>query len=72
MARIALEQCGILVLQKKESTAIGMLVAFATGCAFAGSYGGSRLISKVTLGFVQKVVGVMLLVLGTAIATGWV
>jgi uncharacterized membrane protein YfcA len=57
---------------KEGEPAIGMLVAVAAGCAFAGSYGGSRLISKVTLGFVQKVVGVMLLVLGTAIATGWV
>ncbi len=48
----------------------GPLILTAIGCAFVGTFGASKIIHKVTLGFVQNLVGALLLVLGTAIAIG--
>lgn len=49
----------------------GMMLA-ATVAAFAGSFAGSRLLAKVTIDFVQKLVGVTIILLGAALAAGWV
>ncbi len=46
------------------------LVATASVCAFAGAFLGKRLLPKVTLGALHLVVGVLLLVVGLALATG--
>jgi uncharacterized membrane protein YfcA len=46
------------------------LVASATLCAFAGAYLGKRLLPRVTLSSLRVVVGVLLLVVGSALALG--
>lgn len=46
------------------------LVATATLCAFAGAYLGKRLLPKITLDSLHVVVGVLLLVVGVALAVG--
>ncbi len=46
------------------------LVGTATVCAFAGAYLGKRLLPKVTLESLHVVVGVLLLVVGVALAVG--
>jgi uncharacterized membrane protein YfcA len=46
------------------------LVGVATFTAFAGAYIGKKLMKKVTIKTVQKIVGVMLLLLGTALGCG--
>ena len=45
-------------------------VGLATLCAFAGSYLGARMLSKVTVGFVRQATGVLLLVVGLGLASG--
>jgi hypothetical protein len=52
-----------------EHGAWGAVLA-ASGAAFAGAWAGSRLIGKVTLLGVRRLVGWMLLLLGTGLATG--
>jgi hypothetical protein len=47
----------------------GLIVAGSLA-AFAGSFFGVRLVQKVTMRTIQGVVGVMLLLLGLALATG--
>ena len=47
-------------------------IAIATACAFAGSLLGARLLPKVTVGFVRRLTGVLLVVVGLALATGLV
>lgn len=49
---------------------MGWLILVATLAAFAGSFIGSQLLKKVTLRTVQIIVGVMLIVVGTGMATG--
>jgi len=39
-------------------------------CAFAGAYTGTRLFPKMTIGAVQKIVGMLLIVTGAGLATG--
>jgi uncharacterized protein len=51
---------------------IATLVAIATVAAFAGSFAGSRMLRKVTLGFVQGFVGVTIVLLGLALTLGWI
>ncbi|MBI4184913.1 MAG: TSUP family transporter [Proteobacteria bacterium] len=46
------------------------LVVVATAAAFAGAYLGARLLRKVTLRFVQIVVGVMVSVIGAGLVSG--
>jgi uncharacterized membrane protein YfcA len=46
------------------------LISAATLAAFVGSFIGSQLLKKVTLRTVQIIVGVMLIVVGTGMATG--
>jgi len=46
------------------------LVATATVCAFAGAYIGKRLLPKMTVASLRLVVGVLLVVVGLALATG--
>jgi len=45
-------------------------IAIATACAFAGSLLGARLLPKVTVGFVRRVTGVLLVVVGLGLALG--
>ena len=47
-------------------------IAIATVCAFAGSFLGARLLPKITVGFVRRVTGVLLVVVGVALASGLV
>jgi uncharacterized protein len=46
------------------------IISFATLSAFFGAYLGKRLIKKVTIGTVQKIVGIMLIIMGFALAVG--
>jgi uncharacterized membrane protein YfcA len=46
------------------------LVAFAVVCAFAGAVLGRRLLPSVTIDGVRKLTGVLLLVVGLALASG--
>jgi uncharacterized membrane protein YfcA len=46
------------------------LVAVATLCAFVGSYFGAQLVHKVTVAFVRRVTGALLVVVGAALASG--
>jgi uncharacterized membrane protein YfcA len=46
------------------------LVGTAIGAAFLGSYLGSRLVRKVTLGTLQRIVAVLLVLVGLGLATG--
>jgi hypothetical protein len=46
------------------------LVATATLCAFTGAYLGKQLLPKVTVAAVRVVVGVLLLVVGSALVLG--
>lgn len=48
------------------------LMVTATLAAFAGSFVGSRLVRSVTLDVLQKLVGVMIIALGAALAAGWI
>ncbi len=48
------------------------LVVTATGSAFCGSFLGARYMKKVTLATVRRLVGALLLLLGLAVAAGWV
>jgi uncharacterized membrane protein YfcA len=48
------------------------IVATSTACAFAGAWYGTRLLPKVTVRFVRKVTGALLLVVGTGLAAGLV
>jgi uncharacterized membrane protein YfcA len=52
-----------------EGDGIGLLIA-ATACAFVGAFVGARLMHKVTLGFVRRVVGTLLVLLGLGMAGG--
>jgi hypothetical protein len=47
-----------------------LLIFATTSAAFAGTYFGSRLITKVTIGFVQKTVAIAILILSFGIASG--
>lgn len=49
---------------------VGRLALAATLAAFAGAYLGSRLIKKVTLRFIQIIVGIMLVIIGAGMAAG--
>lgn len=53
-------------------TDAGLLVAVASLAAFAGSFIGSRLLKKVTMTTVRAIIGTLLFLLGTALATGLV
>lgn len=46
------------------------VVAAATLAAFAGAYAGTRLIKKVTLGAIQALVGVMMVIIGLGMVSG--
>lgn len=45
-------------------------VVVGTLCAFAGAFAGTRLFPKVTIGALQTIVGVLLIVTGAGLATG--
>lgn len=51
-----------------EGTAIPVVVG--TLCAFGGAYAGTRLFPKMTIGAVQKIVGLLLIVTGAGLASG--
>jgi uncharacterized membrane protein YfcA len=48
------------------------LLAVAIASALAGSVAGNRLLPKITLGFVQSIVGILLIVYGVGFAAGWI
>jgi uncharacterized membrane protein YfcA len=48
------------------------LVGVGASCAFAGAWTGNRLLPKVTVGFVRRVTGVLLVIIGIGIASGLV
>lgn len=58
------------VLAGSEGGDVAPLVFAATIAALAGAWIGTRLLGKVTLGFVRRLVGVMLLVLAVALGAG--
>ncbi|MEQ1789154.1 MAG: hypothetical protein ABL857_01790 [Rickettsiales bacterium] len=55
-----------LILIETQST----LIFLATISAFLGVFLGARLIKKVTIGFIQKLVAIMLYLLGGLLAAG--
>lgn len=48
------------------------LLALATGAAFLGAFLGNRLLEKVTMGWIQKIVALMLAGIAVALAAGWI
>jgi hypothetical protein len=62
---------GPLVTGSREGPGWRLLLA-ATFSAFAGAWIGVRLINKVTLEAVRRMVGVLLILVGTGIALGWI
>lgn len=50
---------------------LSLLIA-ATLCAFTGAYVGVRLLGKVTLEGLRRLVGLLLLLVGAALAAGWI
>jgi uncharacterized membrane protein YfcA len=48
------------------------LIAVATVCAFAGAWVGTRLLPRVTVGFVRGLTGVLLVIVGLGLALGMV
>lgn len=59
-------------LAASEREGLPALVVTAMVAAFAGSFAGSRLLPKVTLGSVQTLVGLSIILLGAALAAGWI
>jgi hypothetical protein len=53
-----------------ETDRIGGLVAAATFAAFLGAFLGTRLLKKITLKFVQILVGILLMMVGIGMAAG--
>lgn len=53
-----------------ETTAQWSLIGVATLCAFSGAFVGTRLLPKISIGAVRSLAGTLLLVIGTALATG--
>ncbi|MCP4188631.1 MAG: TSUP family transporter [Gammaproteobacteria bacterium] len=49
---------------------VGGLIVAASLAAFLGAFIGTRLIKKITMDLIRKIVGTMMLALGTGIATG--
>ena len=60
-----------MLADPENSPFLGLLAA-ATVSAFCGSFLGARYRKKVTLTMVRRLVGVLLLLLGLAVAAGWV
>jgi uncharacterized membrane protein YfcA len=70
-ARLVVYGWSFVVLGSAEAVPIPWyLVATATLCAFTGAYLGKRLLPKVTVAAVRVVVGVLLLVVGSALVLG--
>ena len=59
-----------LLLSGPEAVAQAPLVVAATLAALAGAWFGARMLGRITLGFVRKLVGAMLVMLALALATG--
>ncbi len=57
-------------LSMLEGTGIKGPLLAGTACAFAGSFIGTRLLKKVTITFINKLVGVMLFVFGLLLGLG--
>jgi uncharacterized membrane protein YfcA len=61
---------GPLAAGEAPGPGLSLLIA-ATLCAFTGAYVGVRMLGKVTLDGLRRLVGVMLLLVGAALALGW-
>ncbi|MBI5652922.1 MAG: sulfite exporter TauE/SafE family protein [Chloroflexi bacterium] len=71
LARLIVYGAGFYATQFAQlDLEIGGLVLAATVAAFLGSYLGARLVKKVTLGALQLIVGVLLIVIGVGMASG--
>ncbi len=71
ISRIMVYGAGMFSLQPGLlSSETGRLVIAATIAAFLGAFAGSRLMKKVTFGSVQRIVGIMLAIIGAGMATG--
>jgi uncharacterized membrane protein YfcA len=69
-ARLAVYGGGALGGQLGQLRGIGAELAIGIAAAIAGSWAGSRLVKKVTIGALHQFVGVLLVVLGAGIAVG--
>jgi hypothetical protein len=72
LSRIPVYGVALLALDVEDTSGMWPLVAGATLFAFAGAYLGNRYVHKVTLHALQVIVTVMLVAVGTAMATGLV
>lgn len=57
-------------MARMEDAAQWSLIALATLCAFAGAFIGTRLLPRVSIGAVRGLAGTLLLVIGSALASG--
>ena len=70
VARLAIYGTSGIAALVASSRDIGIWVASATMAAFAGAWLGSRLLAKVTLGSLQKIVAISLMLIGLGLAIG--
>ena len=62
----------IPALRNHLSPEVLPLALTATGAAFAGAMAGKQLLKKITLASIQRIVGIMILLLGIGLITGWI
>lgn len=60
-----------MVGKVRETLDVGLL-AVAVACAFAGAYGGSRLLDKITMDAVQRIVSGLLVLVSIGLGAGWI
>lgn len=68
ITRLSMYSTNLLVSNALDHWEILLLAILA---AFAGAYGGSKLLKKVTLHIVQKIVAALLLLIAIGLALGW-
>lgn len=70
LARLAVYGGGGIATLARSEAGIGALVATGTVAAFAGAWLGSRLLAKVTLAGIQRLVAILLVLIGVGLAAG--
>ncbi len=70
IARLAVYGIGLFAITSDIVADMGWLILAATLSAFAGSLIGRKLLKKMTLRTIQLIVGIMLVILGTALTFG--
>lgn len=71
-SRLVVYGSSFLIQQWEQSRELGLPVFVAVANAFAGAYLGKRFLHKVTLRTVHAIVAAAMLMIGAALAAGWV